>query len=274
MRIQTEEWAEIVKEGPRVRNYKGKVTLFYNGEILWEYSDDWDTFGPLVYDFEERDSWEVIVVLPGVEMIPAFTFYQCRNVKVVIMADTVKRIERDAFYRCWRLVFVKLSTDLEFIGVQAFLFCSSLTSIFIPPSCREIDYQAFRCCEKLIILSVPHQTQLDRNVISETALMEASPFTNDSVGRYQSNVEVVHQWIKNINIGEDDEYVLHRACSSVDPLEETIYAIVRKQGLSSFQKKNRIGITPSRYLAANPFCEIKEQKIVNRYILEMMGEVV
>ncbi|GFH59423.1 hypothetical protein CTEN210_15899 [Chaetoceros tenuissimus] len=272
MRIQTEEWTEIMREGPGVRMYKGKKTLFYNGEILWEYSDDWETFGPLVYDYEERDTWQVIVVLPGVEMIPGFTFYRCRNIKKVIMADTVKGIQRDVFYDCWSLVFVKLSTDLEFIGVQAFIFCSSLTSIFIPPSCREIGFQAFRLCKKLIIIHVPHQTQLDRNLISETA-MEVSPFTADDVRRYQNNKEVVDQWIKDINIGEDDEYVLHRACSSFNPLEEIIYAIVRQHGLSWFQKKNRIGITPSQYLDANPFSKVKEQKIVNRYVLEMMGEV-
>lgn len=36
---------------------------------------------------------------------------------------------------------------------------------------------------------------------------------------------------------------------------------------------NDIGITPSEYLAANPYFDIDEGKLVKRYVLEMMGEI-
>ena len=117
--------------------YKGKNTFFYNGEILWE-GDEWDG-NPLIYDWEERESWKVIVILPGVEVIPTNTFRCCKNVKTVIMADTVRRIENEAFEECWSLKFVKLSRSLEYIGEWVFNWCESLTSIFIPPSCRKIS---------------------------------------------------------------------------------------------------------------------------------------
>ena len=69
MRVQTEEWRRFT---PGVRMYREKKTLFWNGQ-------------PLVHNQEERDSWEVIIVLPGVEVIPEMTFSGCRNVKTVII---------------------------------------------------------------------------------------------------------------------------------------------------------------------------------------------
>ena len=55
--------------------YKGKKTLLYNGEILfdsyiYEYGEDDEDAIFLIYNEEERKSWEVIIVLPGVDVIP------------------------------------------------------------------------------------------------------------------------------------------------------------------------------------------------------------
>ena len=88
MRIQTEEWQSFT---PWIRLYKGKKTFFYNGEKLWEGDDIRGR--ELIYNYEERNSWEVIIVLPGVEVIPTDTFYNCRNIKTVVMADTVKKLK-------------------------------------------------------------------------------------------------------------------------------------------------------------------------------------
>lgn len=261
MRIHTEEWQLFV---PGVRMYRGKKTYFYNGEKLWD--DEHKVF--IIYDFGERDSWEVIIVLPGVEMIPGMAFYHCINIKAVVMSDSVKRIEYNAFDICKKLAFVKLSTGLEYIGEDAFAG-TKLTSIFIPPSCQEICDYAFQYCEELIILSVPQDTRLGINVIEKTALLEASPF----YARDQEDIinDEVNEWLKNIN----EQYELHRVCSSFNPLENTIYRIVQmERSLDVFNRKNSIGITPSQYLEANPFAEVKEQKIINRFILEMMGEIV
>ena len=56
--------------------YKGKKTLFYNGEEL--YDDENDEF--LIYNEQEQMSWEVVIVLPGVEMI---LFYPFPTVKIL-----------------------------------------------------------------------------------------------------------------------------------------------------------------------------------------------
>ncbi|GFH61918.1 hypothetical protein CTEN210_18394 [Chaetoceros tenuissimus] len=214
----------------------------------------------------------MIIVLPGVEVIPEWTFWSCRYVNVVIMADdSVQRIEHCAFYRCRSLVFVKLSTNLEYIGNGVFNACYSLTSIFIPPSCREIGNGAFYDCTKLIIFSVPHQTRLGETVITNTALVRASPFESVLDGYYANQQGRVHEWIKNLNQGE--EYALHRACSAFNPLKEIIYGIVKRKGPSSFKKRNEIGMTPLDYLEANPFVrhELDQRALMKQYVLEMMG---
>ena len=251
--------------------YKGKKTLFYNGEILVENRDDVDNY--LIHNHEERQTWEVIIILPGVEVIPYLTFMECGKIETVIMADTVIRIEAYAFFCCKRLVFVRLSRNLELIREIAFNCCESLTSIFIPPSCRDVGFEAFQDT-KLIIFNVPQHTQLDENVFARTALIKASTFMlHDESGQFY-NTDEANQWVKDMNQGE--EFELHRACSSVNPLIEIIYGIVRRKGLHSFKEKNEIGMTPSDYLEANPFVEneLIERVIMKRYVLEMMGETV
>ncbi|GFH61682.1 hypothetical protein CTEN210_18158 [Chaetoceros tenuissimus] len=238
--------------------YKGKKTLFYNGEIFWER-------GFQIYDEDERNSWEVIIVLPGVEVIPEYTFSDCRNVKTVIMADTVKRVERNVFYRNYSLEFVKLSTNLEYIGRSAFRYCDSLLSIFIPPSCTEIDDGAFQNCEKLIIFHVPQHTELRYCLIDNTALIKTSPLQN-----LEADTTEFNNCVKNIN--RNDECELHRACASFNPLEYILLGILKCQGLAAFRKPNAIGITPLEYLEANPYADIDQHKLMKRYIAEMMGE--
>ncbi|GFH44673.1 hypothetical protein CTEN210_01147 [Chaetoceros tenuissimus] len=264
MRVQTEEWRRFI---PGVRMYKGKKTCFYNGEKLW----DEENRENLIYDEEELHSWEVIIVLPGVEVIPVGTFSGCENLKTVIMSDSVRRIENCAFEKCKSLAFVKLSRHVEYIRGWAFHFCESLTSIFIPPSCREIGDKAFQGCKKLIILHVPQHTQLGKNVIADTALIKASFFQTDDDGEYITREEV-NDWIKSHH--DDNQFSLHRACSTFNPLDEVIFDIVKRQGLKAFNKTDSIGVTPSQYLSNNSYSEIKEQKIIKRYILHMMGEII
>ncbi|GFH62017.1 hypothetical protein CTEN210_18493 [Chaetoceros tenuissimus] len=266
-----QEWEEFVKEGPGMRMYNGKKTLFYNGEIRWDWLDvDTQDF---VSNKEERRAWEVIIVLPGVQVIPDNTFRGCRNVEVVIMADTVKRIEHYVFFYCKSLSYVRLSRNLEYIGTSAF-YCCKFTSIFIPPSCRWIGYYAFNGCKKLIIFHVPQHTQLGGNVFANTELFNVSPFEEVNTDGFYRNTKEANAWVRDVNVNE--EYALHGACCSFNPLVDVIYQVVKVKtdGLQSFKVKNEIEITPTQYLEANPFAQVDEKKIINRYILEKMGETV
>jgi hypothetical protein len=251
--------------------YKGKKTLFYNGEILYD-----EAGGYLIYDQEEQQSWEVIIVLPGVELIPCYTFASSKNIEKVIMADdSVRRIDHYALAYCRSLFFVKLSRNLEYVGEGAFRGCESLTSIFIPLSCTEIGNDAVRDCKKLMILSVPRQTQICQNVIGNTALSRASLFKQEIWGEYD-NTDEVNQWVKDINSGR--EYSLHRICCSTYknealPISEAIYQEIKEQGPQVLHIQNKIGITPLKYLEENPYLDnIDEMKILKRYILEKMGQ--
>ncbi|GFH56019.1 leucine-rich repeat domain-containing protein [Chaetoceros tenuissimus] len=202
--------------------YKGKKTYFYNGEILWEGRGR--AGRTLIYDDEERKSWEVIIVLPGVEVIPERTFRLCTNVKKVIMHEDVKRIEFDAFVQCFKLISVKLSRNLEYIGVCAFWSCSSLTSIFIPQSCREIDRWAFRYCRQLLILGMPQNIQIRDYAFGNTLLMTKLPFSfavDEDENFSPEDEAIAIQWVKTIN--DENAFALHRACSSFNPLLEIIH---------------------------------------------------
>ncbi|GFH50159.1 hypothetical protein CTEN210_06635 [Chaetoceros tenuissimus] len=271
MRVQTEEWRRFI---PGVRMYKGKKTLFYNGEKLWDDNGGW-----LIYDREELMSWEVIIVLPGVEVIPEETFVGADNVKTVIMADTVKRIGDQAFFGCQSLAFLKLSRNLEVIEESAFEECVSLTSIYVPQSCREIGNHAFAYCHELIIFNIPSHTLLGKNVIPGFhPLLEASPFEVCEIGCYDNVEREVHRWVKKINSGR--EYTLHRLCCSTYedetfPIQEQIYKAMIEKGPQVLHAKNKIGITPLKYLEENPYLEnIDEMKMLKRYIAEKMGQVV
>ncbi|GFH44374.1 hypothetical protein CTEN210_00848 [Chaetoceros tenuissimus] len=267
-----------------IQMFEGKKTYFYNGEKLWEgeyrmhdWNVDRDASEFLIHDKEERASWEMIVVMPEVEIIPEWTFIGCINVEMIIMCDDVKRIEFRAFMGCSSLSYVCLSTSLEYIGRDAFFGCDFLTSVFVPPSCRHVDDAAFYKCEMLEILHVPQDTHLGMAVIGDTELLgEVSPFDDYKCGNYKcANDRItndVNEWIKNINGREEEEFALHRACSSFNLLEDIVYGIVKRQGISSMKKENSIGITPSQYLKKNPYAELEERKIMNRYILDMMGE--
>ena len=244
--------------------YKGKKTLFYNGEILYDYRNrEW-----LIYDEEEQMSWEVVIVLPGVEVIPRKVFSGCDKIETVIMSDTVLRIEEFAFDECHSLKFVRLSRNLEYIGDYAFCECTSLTAIFIPSSCREIGRKAFDYCSKLIIFNIPRQTQLAERVIANTALIEVSPFETTIFGDYDNTK--VHEWAKEVNQGE--AYELHRVCSSINPSMDKIYGIVKRKGLDSWKMKNELGLTPFDYLAANP-CVENQRALIKLHVLNMMGEI-
>ncbi|GFH61472.1 hypothetical protein CTEN210_17948 [Chaetoceros tenuissimus] len=256
MRVATEEWRSFI---PGVRMYKNMKTLFYTnaGEHALEMKMQINA---------NQKTIQQIIVLPNVTFIPGYIFNGLMNLKTVILHDHVKRINEFAFEDCHSLVYVKLSRHLKHIGKGAFCGCISLPSIFIPRSCQKICQGAFDCCKRLIIFNVPRHTQLGKNVIQHTPLFQSSPFKS-----CDDDLQEFNLWIKNINMQE--KYALHRLCASWKPSVEEIYQAMKKDGIQIMNQPNELGITPSQYLAANPFSEVDEQKIVSKFILEMMGEI-
>ena len=107
-------------------------------------------------------------------------------------------------------------------------------------------------------------------------MLAKSPFDIDFQNIYGNYHELNHgelnDWIKNHH--EGNEFTLHRACTSYNPLDEVIFEIIKREGIGAFKKPDRVGVTASEYLSENPYTEIEEQKIIKRYILDMMGEVI
>ncbi|GFH56694.1 hypothetical protein CTEN210_13170 [Chaetoceros tenuissimus] len=221
----------------------------------------------------ERLSWQQIIIVDGVTDIPASTFFGCKNIEKVIFANTVIRIERRAFSGCSSLVSIKLPTNLEYIGAYAFKRCN-LSSAFVPPTCREICRYAFTGNRNLSIFHVPQDTELDREgIIQNTALARASPIVPNRIGIYYTSLQKIemNRWIKTMN--NDEEFALHRACSSFQPLKEVILTIIQEKGLKAFKDKNSARISPSRYLEENPYTILTEKEIIQEYLSIMMGEV-
>ena len=275
----------------------GLVTLFYDGSkelYNWELDHEWfeelrdewwDEYQNHEYEvnwgewnlsdeckayWRERRSWQQIIVVDGVTVIPEYTFSYCLNIKRVIFSNTVVRIEECAFGNCYSLVYIKLSINLEYVGVVAFVNCD-LKSVFIPPRCREIGGAAFASNKNLTIFNVSRETEIGGNSIIKTKLLHDSHFElNERRGSYNDQTDDVHNWLKNIN--NDEKYSLHRACCSFQPLEEALLTVVLAKGIGAFAVKNEIGITPSKYLKENPYVDIEEMDIVRDYVMKMMGE--
>ena len=213
-------------------------------------------------------------------MIPNGTFTYCTNVEAVIMADTVKRIEKYAICGCHSLEFVKLSRNIEFIGRKAFQSCRSLPSLFIPSSCTAVVVG----CEKLATFSFPQDAFfLSNHIIEGTPFIKAFPLPQEVIetineaqdsylerNPFQLCREEVGEWMKSINQGE--VYELHRICSSINPHFDTIYAVVKDQGLAAMNATNKARITPLQYLTQNPFADFEEMSFLRRYIRKQMGE--
>ena len=273
----------------RVANVNGLVTLFYDGskklfneELYDEWYDEhldhdesndnwekWNLSDACKQYWRERQSWQQVIIEEGVTVIPEYTFRRCKNIKRVIMANTVVRIKRWAFHCCSTLSFIKLSINIEVIEDEAFGDCD-LISVFIPPRCREIKELAFVSNYNLVIFSIPRDTALGHSIIARTKLIFNSHFEVNKWGFYHDQTEEVNNWLKDIN--RDEKYSLQGACSSYQPHNQDIHAIVQEKGIGDFTTKNEIHITPSQYLQENPFCDLNEMDIIRDYVLNMMGE--
>ncbi|GFH50335.1 hypothetical protein CTEN210_06811 [Chaetoceros tenuissimus] len=270
----------------RVATVDGLLTLFYDGserlrnqelDSEWWHAqhrrndedDDVETLDVSVECkryWRERQSWQQIIVVDGVTEIPDRTFLRCFNIERVIFANTVTRIKEKAFMLCMNLVSIKWSMNLEYIGDGVFYGCN-LSSVFIPPTCREIGGWAFEVNRKLTILNVPQDAVLGYNVFQSTELRKRSPF-----GGIVINLEELNIWLKNIN--NTDQFALHRVCSSFQPtLQMILDTMEANGGPKAFNSKNSIGITPSRYLKENPYANVTEKEVVEKYVVKMMGEL-
>lgn len=126
----------------------------------------------------------------------------------------------------------------------------------------------------MTIFNAPQQTEIGHHAVIHTKLFRKSSFYKQAIDKgdviydYDLDVNILN-WIKNIN--NDEEYTLHRACSSFQPLDEIIHNIIETRGIGAFAKKNEMGITPSQYLQENPYSDVKEMDVIRGHVMKMMG---
>lgn len=243
-------------------------TVFYDGRKLWRNSNEWSN-GESLYPIEERESWQQVIVLHGVKVIPQATFDDCVNITKIVLASTVIRIEESAFETCCRLVDIAWSENLEYIGEATFSGCISLEAIFLPSSCSEVDADAFHGCGKLILFVFPSGCAISNfRALRGTKLEELSPVTKNDDDEEEEYGNRFHNWLRGRHDGE--EYLLHRICASYNPRLQEIHQILQEYGFSIFKQADELGITPSQYLNVNTTKEFEEVNIIRSFILKLM----
>lgn len=270
----------------RVANVDGLITLFYDGSrepYNEELHQEWmsalsveEELGFIPLDFErseecetywdERQTWQQVIIEEGVTVIPYATFERCKNVERVIFANTVIRIEEAAFYKCNGLVYIKLSISLLYIGEFAFEECD-LSNVFIPPRCTTIGSGAFADNKNLLIFNVLHRIEIQRCVLLHTKLISFQS-SRDSFRDRVNNLPIT-DFVMNVNGLE--KYALHRACCSFEPSVNDIVVILQEKGLGALKEQNKIGITPLQYLKENPYTDITEKEIIELYTKNLLG---
>ncbi|GFH46306.1 hypothetical protein CTEN210_02780 [Chaetoceros tenuissimus] len=273
----------------RIANIDGLVTLFYDGskklfneelnDEWWEeyrnnertdtaWEETWNLSLPCKKYQKDRLSWQQVIVVEGVKVIPPKTFWGCKNIKRVIFANTVIRVECMAFWQCTSLVYVKLSINLQYIGCSAFEECD-LSSVFIPETCIEIVSSVFSKNKNLTIFYAPKNATLGSSVLHATPLDRDYLFITSPWGYDHEEVNnKVNEWIKNMN--EGSRYELHRECCSLQPSQEVIHKIIDENGLAAFKVGNKADSTPSQYLKENPFTDLTEIEIIRKYLTKMI----
>lgn len=217
--------------------------IYYDGEQWCDYKGE-----PIAHTREERETWEHIVVKRGVKIIKAFTFANCKNVKKITMSSTVKRIDTNAFAYCESLMEIDWSgCSISYIGSGAFFGCISLYSVYIPtPKKRgKIKQWAFSDCTDLRIF-VAENFDYGPGVFYNTRMMDSFPLGGSS------DDHDLQKWMDH----RHDDLPLHRICTSDTPSICRINAIFSEQGIESFIRQDKVGLTSVDYLSINPYADV------------------
>lgn len=95
------------------------------------------------------------IVIPEVEQISDYAFYNCRSIQSIEIAEGCKSIGVHAFEGCTNVFSISLPTSLTEIGTAAFSGCTSLSSLSLPSSLSKIPLCAFQGCTSLQSIALP-----------------------------------------------------------------------------------------------------------------------
>lgn len=103
----------------------------------------------------DRELIENVWIENGIDLIDAYTFEDCKNLKSISIPDSVTKIGVGAFKGCENLKSIEIPNSVEEIGEEAFEYCESLVSIIIPNDVIEIKNAAFYSCSNLKSIKLP-----------------------------------------------------------------------------------------------------------------------
>lgn len=125
------------------------------------------------------------LVIPEVENINAYAFYNCRAIQSIEIAEGCKSIGSSAFSGCTNVSSISLPTSLTEIGSSAFSSCTSLLSLTLPSNLSKISSGVFSGCSSLQSITLPSSlTSIGSSAFSScTSLTEISfPESITSIG--------------------------------------------------------------------------------------------
>ena len=206
--LQTIKFGNGLKSivGRPFRDCRSIISVYINDIAAWcgVYFDNEDCSPFKGFDWwewdEKNNEWMVILssttlfindqlvtslVIPEVETINAYAFYNCNAIQSIEIAEGCKSIGSSAFYGCTNVSSISLPTSLTEIGFSAFSWCTSLSSLSLPSSLSKISNGAFSNCLSLQSIALPSSlTNIGSSAFSDcTSLTEISfPESITSIG--------------------------------------------------------------------------------------------
>lgn len=145
---------------------------------------EWDT-GSSNRKLYVNDELVTKLVIPEVEAINAYAFYNCRAIQSIEIAEGCKSIGPLAFSGCTNVSSISFPTSLTELSSSAFRGCTSLSSLTLPSNLSKISSAAFSGCSSLQSIALPSSlTSIGSSAFSScTSLTEISfPESITSIG--------------------------------------------------------------------------------------------
>lgn len=120
--------------------------------IGWGWDDNPSNTSQRLY---VNDELITKLVIPYVEAINAYAFYNCIAIQSIEIAEGCNSIGESAFDGCTNVSSISFPTSLTEVGSSAFSGCSALQSIALPSSLTSIGSSAFSGCSSLQSIALP-----------------------------------------------------------------------------------------------------------------------
>lgn len=99
------------------------------------------------------------LVIPEVDHISNYAFYNCKAIQSIEVSEGCKQIGTDAFAYCRNLKSVKLAQSIKDLNPGCFYSCTAMETITIPNGIKSISNSVFSNCYSLKNIELPSSLQ-------------------------------------------------------------------------------------------------------------------